>query len=162
GAAGADAYDELAYGHAVGIVSFGTVEPYAEIPVVVEAWAKGEGDETFLFACVNRTPVAGAIEAARDKRDIDAFGCGLSHTLAQAPIEKHFCIVVNVTTPYMPITSDGKEPNLCPFVEVIQTAVQKAVRAAHRPTSAGKRASQKEIVLDNLDHAVAVVSGDGE
>jgi hypothetical protein len=38
---------------------------------------------------------------------------------------------------------------------------QKAVRKARRPT-AGGRTSQKDIVLDNLDAAIAAVSGDGE
>jgi hypothetical protein len=29
--------------------------------------------------------VTGDIEATRDGRDIDAYGCGLSHTIAKAP-----------------------------------------------------------------------------
>ena len=33
---------------------------------------------------LNRTPVAGEIYATRDKRDIDIYGCGLAHTVAQA------------------------------------------------------------------------------
>src|SRR6516164_4483629 len=64
-------------------------------------------------------------------------------------------------TPYMPITSDGKAPNLEPFLAAIRTATVKAVRKAHRPTAEG-RISQKDIVLDNLDESCATVSGDGE
>ena len=64
-------------------------------------------------------------------------------------------------TPYMPITSDGKAPNLEPFLAGIRTATVKAVRKAHRPTAEG-RISQKDIVLDNLDESCATVSGDGE
>ena len=41
------------------------------------------GNHQTLIVCVNRTPITGEIEAARDKRDIDAFGCGLAHTIAQ-------------------------------------------------------------------------------
>jgi hypothetical protein len=162
GAVGPDAFADFAYAQSSGIVRLGSVAPLAEIPIVVEAWTKEQDGYTSLFACVNRTPIAGDIEAARDKRDIDAFGCGLSHAIAEAPVGKHFSIVVNIVAPYMPITSDGKEPDFYPFLEVIQAAAQKAVRQAHRPTSAGKRASQKDIVLDNLDHAIGVVSGDGE
>ena len=44
--------------------------------------------------------------------DIDAFGCGLRHTSAQAPKAKQFGIWINLTTPYMLITSDGKAPDL--------------------------------------------------
>jgi hypothetical protein len=132
------------------------------IPFVVEAWAEPADDETALAICVNRTPVTGAIEAAREQRDIDAFGCGLSHTIAQAPKDKHFSIWLNITTPYMPITSDGKEPDLEPFLEQIQAAVGKVVRKAHRPKSRGDGGSQKDVVHEHLDEVVADVSGDGE
>ena len=110
---------------------------------------------------MNRTPITGEIEAARDKRDIDAYGCGLSHTIAKAPVDAQFNIWINITTPYMPITSDGKAPDLQPFLSEIQTAVGKAVRKAHRPQG-GNGQSQKDIVLDNLDAVIADVSGDGE
>src|SRR5262249_9798356 len=116
---------------------------------------------TDLIVCVNRTPVTGEIHAAREKRDIDAFGCGLAHTIAHPPIAAQFSFVINVTTPYCPITSDGKAPNLKPFRAATSTAAEKAVRKAHRPT-AGDRISQKDIVLDNIDDAIATVSGDRE
>lgn len=86
-----------------------------------------------FLACVNRTPVTGDIHAARDKREIDLFGCGLANTVAEAPKEKNFNIRLNITTPYMPITSDGKEPDLQPFLNAICDAVSKAVRKARRP-----------------------------
>ena len=70
-----------------GSSEFGAAEPYAAIPFVVEAWAEADAVDTSLTVCVNRTPITGEIEAARDKRDIDAFGCGLAHTIAQAPKE---------------------------------------------------------------------------
>jgi hypothetical protein len=118
------------------------------------------GGETSLAAWINRTPVTGFIEAARDKRDIDAYCCGLKDTIAEAPKEKQFSIRMNLTTPYMPITSDGKAPDLSLFLNMIAAAVGKAVRKAHRPNAGGKQ-SQKDIVLDNLDTVIADVSGDG-
>jgi hypothetical protein len=165
GAAGANVFPNAAYAQASGVAEFGSVEPLAEVPFVVEIWAEEghtarEGD-TSLLVCVNRTPVTGSIYAARNKREIDAFGCGLSHTIAQAPIEAHFNITINIISPYIPITSDGKAPDLRPFLDVIRDVTQKAVRKARRPT-AGGRTSQKDIVLDNLDAAIAAVSGDGE
>jgi hypothetical protein len=168
GAAGANVFPNAAYAQASGVAEFGSVEPLAEVPFVVETWAEEEqtwaeeegiAQETALFVCVNRTPVTGSIYAARDKRDIDAFGCGLSHTIAQAPTEAHFYIRINIISPYIPITSDGKEPDLRPFLDVIRDVTQKAVRRARRPT-AGGRTSQKDIVLDNLDAAIAAVSGE--
>jgi len=162
GAIGPDAFPGSAYAQTTGVAKFGAVAPVAEIPFVAECWAaKAQGANTALTVCVNRTPVTGEIYAARDRRDIDAFGCGLSYTIAQAPIEAQFSLAINITTPYMPITSDGKAPNLEPFLAAIRTATEKAVRKAHRPTAEG-RVSQKDVVVDNLDDGCATVSGDGE
>jgi DNA topoisomerase VI subunit B len=78
--------------------------------------------------------VTGSIRAARDKRDINVFGCNLAHTVAKAPADAQFMIHVNVITPFMPITSDGKEPDLKPFLPEIIAAIGKAVSKARRPT----------------------------
>jgi hypothetical protein len=142
-----------------GVAQFGAAAPFAMIPFVVEAWARSTKGDTDIHVCVNRTPITGEIEAARDKRDIDAFGCGLSHTIAQAPKEVEFRIWLNITTPFMPITSDGKAPDLLPFHLEICSAVSKAVKKAHRPNGKGESVSQKDIVLDNLDAVIAEVSG---
>jgi hypothetical protein len=159
GAAGLDAIFGCAYARSSGVVRFGATEPMAEIPLVIEAWSKQTDGKTILTVCVNRTPITGDIKAARDKRDIDAFGCGLANTIAQAPKDAQFDIWLNITTPYMPITSDGKAPDLLPFLREIATAVDKAVKKAHRPNAKGS--SQKDIALDNLDAVIADVSGEG-
>jgi hypothetical protein len=163
GAVGSDAFPRTAYAVATGCTEFGTGEPVAEIPFVVECWAvkADRGRDTTLLMCVNRTPVASEIYAAREKRDIDIFGGGLSHMIARAPIDVQFAFAINVTTPFMPITSDGKEPDLNPFFDAICTAAEKAVRKAHRPTAA-TRVSQKDIVFENLTVAVADVGGGEE
>jgi len=162
GAVGPGAYADAAYAMSSGVAALGSIAPLAEVPFVVEMWAgKSERPRTTLIVCINRTPMTGTIDVARDKRDIDAFGCGLTHTIAQAPVGSQFSIVMNLITPYMPITSDGKEPNLLPFLDVISNTAGKVVRKAYRPTS-GDRASQKDIVLENLDAVIADVSGDGQ
>jgi hypothetical protein len=162
GAVGAEAFPGYAYGHAHGVVELGSAEPQAEVPFVVEAWAASDRrlPKTILRAYVNRTPITGAVNVARDKREINFFGCGLRHTIAEAPKDAQFDISLNIITPYMPITSDGKEPNLEPFLDGILTAVGKAVRKAHRP-NAGTKQTQKDVVLEHLDEAIASASGDG-
>jgi hypothetical protein len=159
GAVGPDILPSWAYGMSSGAAIFGVAAPHAAIPFVVEAWVS-ESADTDLLACVNRTPVTGDIDATRDKRDIDFFGCGLHHTIAEAPRDKNFTIRLNITTPYMPITSDGKEPDLHPFLGKICDAVAKAVRKARRPDAKAEGTSQKDVVLDNLGDAIAAVSGD--
>ena len=136
GALGQDAfthYDKLshqatpAYARMFGNAKIGSTN----IPFVVEAWARRAGD-TDLAIFINRTPVTGDHHAARDKRDIDAFGCGLSHTIAKGPKDEHFDIQLSIITPYVPITSDGKEPSLTPFLRVIQSAIDKLILRDHR------------------------------
>jgi hypothetical protein len=161
GAIGQDAYPSASYGYSSGVVQLGSATPLADIPYVVEAWAERlEQGKTLLTICVNRTPITGQVHGARENRDIEAWGCGLHHVIAEAPKAEQFGIIVNIITPYMPITSDGKAPDLKPFVGGIKEATTKAVRKAHRP-NAGSGRSQKDVVLDNLDAAIASVSGDG-
>lgn len=158
GAVGVERFANCAYAITSGTVRFGT-EPRAEIPVVVEAWVCPESKMT-LNVCVNRTPVTGDIFASRDKREINIFGCGLANTVAEAPKDKNFSIWLNITTPHVPITSDGKEPNLIPFLTEIKEAIAKAVRKARRPDAKTHGISMKDIVLDNLDDVIAAVSGE--
>ncbi|MET4478834.1 hypothetical protein [Bradyrhizobium sp. F1.13.3] len=157
GAVGPELFPHRAYATWSGVASFG-IEPRAEIPYVVEAWA-GEDEEMQLVLCVNRTPVTGNIRATRDGRKINVFGCGLRHTVTEAPKDKNFSVRLNIITPYMPITSDGKAPDLTPFLAEIGSAVAKAVRKARRPDARAGSLSQKDVVLDNLDDAIAAVSG---
>jgi hypothetical protein len=51
-------------------------------------------------------------------------------------------------TPYMPITSDGKEPNLEPFLAGIIEAAGKAVRKRRGGSASG--ATQKDVVFDRV------------
>ena len=95
--------------------------------------------DTDLIVCVNRTPVTGDIDAARDKRDIDVFGCGLAHTIAASAEGREFDIWLNITTPYMPITSDGKAPDLSRSSTRSATPSAKAVQQGAPPRRQGQR-----------------------
>ena len=132
-------------------------------PVRGRGLGRGAGryEETSLSAYVNRTPVVGGIDAARDKKDIDLYGCSLRHTVAETTKTAQFEIHLNIITPFMPITSDGKEPNFEPFLAQIRDAIQKVVRKAHRPKSRGDN-TEKSVILDHLDAVIAEVSGGGE
>ena len=150
-----DAWSDNSYAITSGTVDINSVS----IPYVVEAWAIKD-KRTDLFVYVNRTPITGKINAARDKRDIDAYGCGLADNIATAPKDEQFEIKLSIITPFMPITSDGKEPNLDPFLSGIERVVSKAVNAARSP----KRSSTsiKQVVLDNLDDVIALISTNGK
>jgi hypothetical protein len=89
-------------------------------------------------------------------------GSGLRHYTTNAPRKGAYSIVINITTPYCPITSDGKAPDLSAFVDYIMAAVAAAMGKAQRAAPKDKKVFQKDVVLDNLDKAIANASGDGQ
>ena len=155
GAVGPDAFPRSSYAISYGEAKFGP-EPCARIPLVVEAWAYPH-EKSAIVASVNRTPIAARLSMTRDKSDVDVFGCGLAHTVATAAKGANFALWLNITTPYMPITSDGKDPNLRPLLTPIADAIRKAIRKVRRPAASG--ASQKDVVLEHLDEVIDIVSG---
>ena len=169
---GRDAYPEFSYAIERGQVALGSAKPQADIPFVVEAWAQKRKEKNIdgvdvsnnigISMLVNRTPVTGEINAFRNSKAICMIGCGLSHRFHDTPTKGAYFIVINITTPYCPITSDGKAPNLQPFADVIGAAVTTATKKAQRAAPVEKRASQKDVVLEHLDQAIADASGDGE
>jgi hypothetical protein len=118
GAVGSDAFPDAAYACVHGV---GDDVPIFNIPFVVEAWAAAldDDDDTTLAACVNFTPVTGNHGAARNKKEINFYGCGLSDDdtisiIAETTKTAQFAIHLNIISPFMPIISDGKAPNLNP------------------------------------------------
>jgi hypothetical protein len=103
GAVGPGAYPYAAYTMSSGVAKLGSVAPLAEIPFVVEMWAgKIERSDTNLRVFINRTPITGQIDSARDKRDIDAYGLvyiekeGFSEALKDVRwAERHDCALLS-------------------------------------------------------------------
>src|SRR6266852_3237153 len=131
----------------------------AELPFTVETWVSpAEVDLTDVL--VNRTPITGNVKVERldKKTDIGIFGCGLKHRfkVGKKPIE----ITLNIQIPYMPITSDGKAPNLELFLKGIAEVIQKAARLCQRANATPRgNDSQKAMIVDNLDRAIQHASG---
>jgi hypothetical protein len=165
GAVGPEGFWGYSYAIAYGEAKFGMKPLEAMVPFAVEAWAvkaatitaKASIARNVVSVSVNRTPIAADFTLRRDKTDLNLFGCGLRHTVAKTPQGGDLTLWLNVMTPYMPITSDGKEPNLEPFVDAIADAAGKAVRKARGVSASGK--SQKDVVLDHLDEVIDIVSG---
>jgi hypothetical protein len=167
GCVGREAFPLDSYASERGTVRLGSVEPRASIPIVVEVWATkhshDEDADQSITIFVNRTPVTGEVEVYRDHdKDICLHGCGLGHVLDGAPKKGAYFITVNILTPYCPIVSDGKQPDLAPFIAWIDAAVVKALKRAQRAAPTERQVSQKDVVLENLEQAIADVSGDGE
>ncbi len=132
----------------------------AHIPNVIEVWAE-RADSDRLEFFVNRTPITGTIDIQRQpqRAKIGMFGCGLSNAfqVGIAPVR----IVCNVTTPYMPLSSDGKEPDLQQFIDTIALATERACRKANRSSGGNRKQDVKRVIIDCLDAAIATASGNG-
>jgi hypothetical protein len=166
GAVGRNAYPGGYYAIERGIISIGT-DPklQAMIPFVVEAWTvkvPDRGNVIFVEICVNRTPSTGHVHANYDDKEISIYGSGLRHGVANAPKKGAYKIWINVTTPFCPITSDGKAPDLEPFSGRIIDAIATATRKAQRAAPDERKVSQKDIVFENMEAVVAEVGGNGE
>jgi hypothetical protein len=131
-----------------------------DVPMVVEAWVElNRCAAVQMF--VNRTPITAEIDAWHHKDALVISGCGLENEfrVGRIPVK----VLINVETPYMPITSDGKAPDLSPIVDDIASLVSRIVKRAKRATADPEGAvAQKDVILRHLDEAVAKVSGNGQ
>jgi hypothetical protein len=134
---GPDAYDpdDFDYASARGTFPYGAHAPCAEIPFVVEAWAsattrKGRSVEIEqVFG--NRSPIVGdTVRAQRsvyyDAKRLALTGCGLDGVgLDDWPLGD-FTATLHIISPFIPLLSIGKRPDLRPFLPAIDTALRRA------------------------------------
>jgi hypothetical protein len=137
----------------------------AEIPFIVEAWATPHKRPQLTMA-VNRTPIASDLAMYRDssdKNNYTLYGCGLfTEFPVGQPRRGDFKLTVNVTTPYMPITTDGKTPDLSVVEDELVEALGKAVRKAKRrnKSAGGKGQFQIAFIRKHLDDAIRHAGGE--
>jgi hypothetical protein len=137
-------------------------EHNAEIPFVLEAYAE-LADKADFQVCVNRTPITGTVEAFHDKDKLIVLGCGICRKIAVGRRPIRVCL--NIETPYMPITSDGKAPDLGPFLPAMYQVLETVVKRAKKQvagSSEAKGPTMKDIILECLDESIAKASGSGE
>jgi len=134
------------------------------LPFSIDAYACcNDSDKDFIMFMVNRTPITGDIKISRHKSNqVAIFGCGLAHAFEVG--RKSVTIYVNLMTPYMPVTTDGKEPDLTRYLNELQQALKKACSKARRlaeKDASGKAISQRNVIADNLVDAIDKASGGG-
>jgi len=133
----------------------------AAIPYVVEAWTTFD-EQAEIHVYVNRTPITSEVAATHSKTDLRLSGCNLSDEPYVYPIDigrRPARVFLSIITPYMPITTSGKSPNLRYFRDGITDAIKKSVKKAKRNTSKISTRSQKEIVWDHLDEGMKKAGG---
>lgn len=140
----------------------------ANLPCVVEVWAKQTEVYGEVTVMVNRTPVVSQIRHRTTKNGTKPagalHGCGLHHFVATG--KQAFDATINIQIPYMAVTNDGKEPNLEPLAPLILGAFEKACRKAkvttQRIPGGGRAASKRAAIAAALDGAIAKASGGGK
>ena len=134
----------------------------AEIPFVLEAYAE-VGDRADCQISVNRSPITGIIQTHYHKETLYVSGCGLNHEFAIG--RRPMRIFLNIDTPHMPITSDGKEPDLGPFLveiyQVMETVVKRAKKQVKGSPDA-KGPTVKDVIWKCLEESIDKASGSGE
>jgi len=131
----------------------------AEIPFVIEAWVDNNQRKE-ITVLVNKTPITADFDIYGNKKELSIYGCGVYENIKLKPGK----VILNIITPYMPITSDGKAPDMGKCVNEIVEAIQKAGNRAKKliPVVGAKALSQKDIIINNLEEAIQKASGDGE
>jgi hypothetical protein len=172
GCVGRDAFDSGGYARQAGERK---VRAGVTVPYVVEAWAKAVGDDRGVYydVYVNRTPVVcddrAWVEWKDGDRTLVLYGCNAFSRIkiGRRPVG----VSVNVDTPFMPITTDGKTPDLFPLGDVIAEVASKAARQVARNTprepveprgtepGPGPKRTQKDLIIAAIPGAIAVMSG---
>lgn len=160
-----DVLDSCSYAHASGAIDLVGHGGSATVPFSIDAYVRilEDGEDDFFTMMVNRSPIAGEVNVQRQKsHQLGVIGCGLRHIVevGRKPVQ----VICNVTTPYMPITTDGKEPDLYRYVNPMFEAITKAAKKAKRKSVSlsGKGVSQRDVIVENLRSAVSKASGEGQ
>lgn len=134
-------------------------------PVVVEVWADPteSDDDAYYDVRVNRTPVAAVTHAWIEKeghsRALVLHGCSahMEVKVGRRPVG----VTVNIDTPFMPITTDGKTPDLGRLRDMIAPLAEKAVAGVRRwvREPASERPSQKALILAAIPAGAEKMSG---
>ncbi len=161
GLVGPDLFPTASYAKAFDTQSLpsGNGSKPGKLPYVFECWAE-PADKDKISVSVNRTPITADVHLSRVKGGkLAIFGCGLSHPLNTGTQPLSF--TVNILTPCMPIVSESKAPNLLAlWFEGLGTVIEKAARKVKRVRVS--RITEKDIILDSLDDAIAKASGEGK
>jgi hypothetical protein len=168
-----------AYAKAAGFASLGAGQGTGiRLPVVVEAWAKPR--DLHLPEPIFLVNGSGCIDNPRawyqgKKRTTAIHGLGLDLEVktGRAVIR----LYVNIATPHMPVTSEGKQPELGAFRDLLEAAIAKAARRASRlpgavalpepratapktVAPAAPRVTIKDVVFAHMEEQILIVSDD--
>jgi hypothetical protein len=137
------------------------------MPVLVQAWATAHrlapraNGSLAIELVLNRTTGPARLVGYFDERRPVIQGCQLNYTFDGKPAA--YRATLAVTAPYVPMVTDGKEPDLDPFADPICEALAAAMRKAHakarRPAADGT--TIVEAAFEVMADAYRKASADG-
>lgn len=132
----------------------------AFLPFVIDVFAQ-ESSYDGVTMMVNGTPVTGDISVWRDgKTTIVIHGAGLHHRIDKVT-RANFKVAINITIPYMPITTDGKEPDTRRFLDPMSEAIRKATRKFKAEKQAAKGATRQNEIIESVVPDCVEIGTDG-
>jgi hypothetical protein len=128
-----DKYD--AYACRAGTFKYGVHLPQAKVPFLVEAWARvdnRDGRECTFSLMVNRTAITTDVRGSRSWKGSEITVSG-AHLYSKIDTKRGSCeIFGHITSPLIPVSSIGKNPNLSVFEPEICEAVRLAFNQSRR------------------------------
>jgi hypothetical protein len=175
-------FDEATeYAKREGVLTIGRTAPVAQVPVIVEAWSfvhDREGSDSTLTVFVNRSPVISDASARRgwsgSKNRPLVLSIGSTRVEVEVPLGRAR-VAVHIITPFMPISSIGKAPDIRPFADLIAEAVKSSFNRSRQDAPLTEKQprppkverpprppSQAEVISSVLDQAIAHTSSNGQ
>jgi hypothetical protein len=108
-----------------------------EVPMIIEVWVKPFAVASFEVS-INKTPSTVDAWSRYEKQKL--LLAADKWKIGEYSSNTAYRVMLNIQTPYMPITDDGKSPDLSALARVIDSTVGKAIRKAKR----GKTLNQAE------------------
>jgi hypothetical protein len=131
----------------------------ATVPIVVEAWAElypGRSDAIFM---VNGTPCVAGVGACYVPKEKKTIILGQRLRLELKTGKVGVLLHVNVISPRMPMTNDGKAPALGMLKPILGEVIEKAVNKAKRMRPAADlKPDQKSVVFAHMEEQIRIVS----
>jgi hypothetical protein len=128
------------------------------LPVLVQAWAQAERvagrgkGSVQVELLLNRTPTASEMFGGFQANEAYLQGCRICHILPGVH-RANYDVRLAITSPLIPMVTDGKEPDLLGFVEPIVEAAAAAMRKSFRKSGSVTGVTLREAAFDVMADA---------
>lgn len=159
-------YEDWSHAHKYGTTVMQGHAADAHLPYSLDVYVEVRDEASAkdsVVVMVNRTAITGEVRIQRQKaHEVALIGCGMAHIfeVGRKPVN----MIINFTTPYMPVTTDGKEPDFRRYLGDLFETIKKAANKAKRKSNQfnGKVYSQRDVIVDHLPEAIDKASGNGQ